>query len=324
MPALVTADLHLHASSKEAYRFAAMEHIAELIEKYKCDSLIILGDLTHAKNFHSDVLVNDVVDLLYNFSCLCPVYILQGNHDYVTEDCPFFHFVRRLAKVRWFNQPAMADVEGIGRCSFLPHTRDWKKTWAGVMDFWYEAEWIFAHNTFDGAVTETGKRMRGIPTNIFPKDVPVISGDIHKPQQLDCVTYVGSPYLIRYGDDFDPRVLLVDGGKMKSYPMPGPQKRLIEISSPDEIGDFTFGKGDMIKVRYRLKAKDRDKWPEIKEAIKRDLPGAIVQPVMEPSQLPVVEHIGLKEDEQLVREFGEQQQVSKATLATGFELLKVV
>ena len=60
MTALVTADLHLSEKPRDGYRFAAMERIAELIEKHKPSTLLLLGDLTESKDYHPALLVNDV------------------------------------------------------------------------------------------------------------------------------------------------------------------------------------------------------------------------------------------------------------------------
>ena len=104
MTALAIADLHLTEKRRDAYRFAVMEYIAELIEKHNVSTLLILGDLTEAKDYHPATLVNDIVDIFYSFSCLAEVIILTGNHDYIEADCPFFHFLKHFKRIRWINK----------------------------------------------------------------------------------------------------------------------------------------------------------------------------------------------------------------------------
>jgi hypothetical protein len=233
MTALAIADLHLSEKARDEYRFAVMDNIATLIEKHSVSTLMILGDLTESKDYHPATLVNDVVDIIYSFSCLADVIILTGNHDYTQTDCPFFHFLRRFKRVRWVNKVTMLDLD-IGQCLFLPHTRDWETEWALVGDT-PDLDWIFAHNTFEGSETEYGKKLSGIPTDIFPRGVKVIAGDVHTPQTVGPVTYVGAPYLIDFGDSFVPRALLLKSdGSMKSISLPGPQKRLL---IGERIGD---------------------------------------------------------------------------------------
>jgi hypothetical protein len=204
-----------------------MDTIAALIKKHKVDELIVLGDLTEEKDYHPATLVNALVDVIYSFSQLCEVIILRGNHDYTSIDCPFFQFLRRMDRVRWLNTVTRLKLS-IGDCLFLPHTRDYKTDWAKLPQL-EELDWIFAHNTFEGSVTEHGKRLSGIPTTFFD-DFRVISGDIHAPQDVGSVRYVGAPYQIDFGDLFEPRVLLLDRMGIKSISVFGPQKRLLLAS----------------------------------------------------------------------------------------------
>src|SRR5205814_1607714 len=91
-------------------------------------------------------------------------------------------------------------------CLFLPHTNNYKRDWKGL-DF-SKYQWIFAHNTFQGANIGP-RRLEGIPTSIFPRNAKVISGDIHVPQHFGPIEYVGAPYRIDFGDDYEPRVLFL-------------------------------------------------------------------------------------------------------------------
>lgn len=325
MTALAIADLHLSEKARDEYRFAVMERIAALIEKHRVSTLLVLGDLTESKDYHPATLVNDVVDIIYSFSCLSEVIILTGNHDYTQTDCPFFHFLRRFKRVRWINRVEFIDLS-IGRCLFLPHTRDWQNEWPKLSN--KTQDWIFAHNTFEGAETEHGKKLSGIPTDVFPKGVPVISGDIHTPQVLGPVTYVGSPYLIDFGDDFDPRTLLISGSDYKSIPLPGPQKRLIELADGYNLSKIKARKGDIVKVRYSLTPEEQPDWFAIKTQIKEQLIAKgievhLVQPEMSliKAKRVAIKKAPLKSDERVVQEFGVQKKLLKPTMAIGMELL---
>lgn len=327
MSILVTADLHLTASAKDRYRFQAMEFLADMITERDVDHLIILGDITHEKNYHPDTLVNDVVDLLYNFSCLCPVDILQGNHDYVEAETPFFHFVRLLKDVHWIRFPTIKSIKGLGECVFLPHTRNYKKDWVGVRQFWDKANLIFAHNAFEGAVADTGKKLGGIPLDVLPGKIPVISGDVHKPQRLSpYFDYVGAPYTQKYGDDYIPRVLLLDNGGMESVEVPGPQKVLHEVDSPEQIKHLPFPYyDDMVKVRYYLTTREKHRWPEIKAEIQKHFKGVsslLIQPVLEKKELARLStKVTTKEDKELVARYGKQQGFSPEVMVIGHEIV---
>lgn len=312
-----------------------MAKIADILEHNNVTTLIILGDLTEDKDFHSAALVNDIVDIIFSFAQFCDVIVDRGNHDYTRADCPFFQFLRRIKRVRWINKVTRLDLD-IGHCLFLPHTRDHEKDWAKLPHM-EEIDYVFAHNTFEGATSEHGKQLNGIKPDMF-EGSQVISGDVHTPQSFAGVTYVGSPYLVDFGDNFEPRVLLIHNiadrtrssarGAVVSIAIPGPQKRLIEAKRGTNVIDHA-SKGDIVKVRYTLSNEERDKWPEIKAEIKKACADAglilhLVQPVISKKQKSVsVKASSLKRsDEAITKEFGKQLNVTKASLEIGLHFLK--
>lgn len=332
--ALVIADLHLSEKPRDAYRFQVMADIANLIEKHKVGYLIILGDLTEAKDFHPATLVNAVVDIIHSFSQFCEVLVLRGNHDYTRADFPFFRFLRRLKRVRWINNVSRIDL-GKADCLFLPHTRDYKKDWA-LLPHLEEIQFVFAHNTFEGSITEHGKRLSGIPTAMFEGNAPVISGDIHTPQQCSCVTYVGSPYTVDFGDSFEPRALLIDwfdhrDFTIKDIPLLGPQKRLLDITTADigKLKKQDFDEGDIVKVRLTLGLEEQESWFSFRDKVKQELAnlGAdvyLVQPVTSARSrsLAKVARRDVKSDEFIVEEYGKKAKVPTPTLKVGLGFLK--
>lgn len=332
MKALVIADLHLSAKPRDAYRFEVMSTIAGLLEEHKVDYLIILGDLTEEKDYHPATLVNDVVDVIHSFSQFCEVLVLRGNHDYTRTDFPFFRFLRRLKRVRWINAVTRLKL-GEADCLFLPHTRDYKKDWDKLPKL-EEIDWVFAHNTFEGAASEHGKRLSGTPTALFD-DHHVISGDIHTPQDVGPVTYVGAPYRVDFGDDYEPRALLISGTWEKrsetSIALPGPQKRLIEITVKDigKLQDFDLHEGDIVKARVKLALNEQDKWFAIRDKIKSELLGLgvtvhLVQPVTTARNRASarIAKPNAKSDEQIVREYGTVTKLPEATMKAGLRFLQ--
>lgn len=322
---LITADWQISPNPRDSYRWTNLIQIAGLIEKYKATALLILGDLTEEKNCHSDVLVNELTELLYLFSCMCPVYILQGNHDAVDFIHPaYFHFLHNIQNIHWISCP----TRKLG-CLFLPFTHTPEKDWTTNL-FEPKPDWIFAHQTFANAVTEGGFQLRGIPLDLLPAGSRVISGDIHKPQELTdgqrTVTYVGSPYLVDFGDDFEPRVLIVNDNSMCSIPMTGPQKRLLDLG----VGNDPPwpNPGDIIKVRYQLNAHEREHWPEIKARIRKELEARgcevfVIQPIAPPSApLSARTSRRPRSDEQIMRDFAKRQKVPDPTLGVGLEIVK--
>lgn len=336
MVGLVTADWHLSDNIRDDYRHAFIARLRTAAKDRKVDWVLILGDLTEEKDRHSAWLVNSVVRHVALFAKICRVLILRGNHDYIDPDHPFYAFLSRIEGVTWVNAPTdlknlpSAPQMGLGSVLFLPHTSDYKRDWKGLKFSQYD--WIFAHNTFSGAQVGHGQTMKGIPLDVFPDDACVVSGDIHVPQKLGPVTYVGAPYLVDFGDNYNPRVLLLDGTKPKpmwSMSCEGPQKRLVQVRSVAELNKHDeLAEGDILKVRIVLESSQHAQWPELQKAVrewgvKHKMIVHAVQPViLESRAKAATRKSGAKKtDTQLLQEYGKARGMDDATVRTGLKLM---
>lgn len=262
---LITSDIHLSDNPRDSYRYDWTRWFTKLVEERKPHAVLILGDLTEKKDEHAARLVNDVVSFIWRLAQTCRVIVLQGNHDYVSNPKDgYWFFLNSLENVHYVITPWSTVVGGLD-CLFLPHTRDYQKDWEKV-DL-KSRDWIFCHNTFQGAHGGFGHVLEGIPISVLPSNADVISGDVHVPQTFGPLTYVGAPYLCDFGDDYEPRILAIEGSAVKSIPCPGAQKRLVEITDPVELKLHKLNKGDIAKVRVNLKMSDREDWPAMKAEI---------------------------------------------------------
>lgn len=275
MSVLITADLHFSDNPRDQYRFDFMAEIERILNEEKPDNFFILGDLTEKKDFHSAVLVNMVSTAINRLANFCPITILRGNHDGLDPQWPFYEFLDTLSdRITFIKTPQAQVFDSLGSCLFLPHTSNYKKDWARfIKEGFDDYDFIFAHNTFQGTASESGRKLDGIPTKIFPKGSTVITGDIHKPQTIKKkVTYVGSPYTVDFGDDYEPRLLLITLGDdasviesaIESIPCTGAQKRLVEARVTSK-GKLVFDAEhvnpyDVLKVRVALSAKQYADW----------------------------------------------------------------
>lgn len=339
--ALVTADLHLNDNSRDSYRHTFMRtQLPSLLNKYNPEYLIILGDITDEKDRHRSELVNAVVGYLHDYAQRCEVIIMRGNHDCLDPTSPFFQFVDLIENVTWINTPTTMDLGDLGTGFFLPHTRNYKKDWAAYNFAPYARDpntgFIFCHNSFEGAVSETGRRLDGIPTSVFPEKAKVLSGDIHLPQQVGPVTYVGAPYTVRFGDDYLPKVRLLgrDGKKLRidSQICFGAQKRVIDIKRLDDFDRYVekFNEGDLLKLRVHLKAEDYPRWVEIKEQLRdwADQNGGFtyeIQPIKQSKSIKLNrKNISTRSDRELLQTYAKRKGVSPGVLKTGMKLMDEV
>jgi 3',5'-cyclic AMP phosphodiesterase CpdA len=283
---LFTADLHLTPDPKNLYRWRIFKFLESQLIKYGPDVVVLGGDLTDNKDEHPSWLVNNMVRGIEGLAQYCPVIILRGNHDYVEEAQPFFDFItqdidRGNSYVQFVKEPTGRTIGGYS-VLFLPNTRHHEEDWKGI-DF-NKFDYIFCHQTFDGSLSENGTKLGGIPPSVFGKTkARVYAGDIHKPQRVGkTIEHVGSPYRMRFGDEFTPRVLLIQRSKFGEHSQTnlypdGMMKHVIDLDISDPVTTLdvwfnegmNWAEGDQVKVRVTLDRADIPSWPKIKSGIQR-------------------------------------------------------
>lgn len=253
MAYLVTSDLHFNDKAMDGYRFGIFKWLANEQRKHKTEAVFILGDLTENKDRHSSALVNRVVEGLQLLKP--PIYILRGNHDGIDPNRPYFKFLNAIEGVRFVISPEVVH-EGI--FGMIPHCESQEALVKSCTQIPPGLEAIFVHNTFEGAVAETGARLSGLSLSAVENRRPeaIWAGDIHRPQRLGrLLAYVGSPYHVRFGDDFNPRVLFVDGARTTNLHFEAPRKWSLVIRGAKDLhGDLGLHPGDQVKIEIQLPA----------------------------------------------------------------------
>ena len=269
---IITTDLHLTSKPEDVYRFGLFAWLMEECQKNKVKYVFILGDLTDLKDNHSANLVNDIVYYLTMLSKFAKVVILKGNHDYIDPDRPFFGFLNRIDRVRFVTSPGLYKFsmgDKFKRILMLPHSRDIVEDWGDVLDDTKDIDCIMMHQTIKGSLASNGQEMEGLKKSIFKKiKAKIYSGDIHVPQIIGNVEYVGSPYHIHFGDTFKPRVLLVSGATQRDLHYPTVCKHTIRINRPDKLRDWPdLHPKDQVKVRLSLGREEYVDWQKHKREV---------------------------------------------------------
>ena len=232
--------------------------------------MVIAGDLTDAKDYHSAQLVRRVVDniLLVRRSLGNGgrVEILMGNHDYLKRGHAFFAFLSQFEGVRFITEPCDDGLLEGPLALFLPHTKTPVADWSG-MDLSHYS-YVFMHQTAPGSVASNGQKMDGetLPSLKGPK---VYSGDIHVPQAIGDIEYIGSPYHVHFGDRFKPRAVFIDRrGRPDDMHFETISRMTLKVDSLRALKRQQLRAGDQIKLRVQLSASEKHEWLRIKrEAI---------------------------------------------------------
>lgn len=262
-PCLITTDVHLVDSPATEYRWELFPWINEQVKRFGVKSIRLLGDLTDAKDNHPASLVNRIVSSIQALHS-DDIMILSGNHDWLLKGNEFFRFLNHLPNVQFITRPTEDQTVGYQeQIIMLPFTKTPGKDWE-VID-WGHYDYAFMHQTIRGAIASNGQRMEGEGVPAMPVRGRVYSGDIHVPQTLGNCTYIGSPYHVHFGDDFSPRVLILEkGGRETWIQMPSPRRIMLRVHSLAELKHADLDEGDQVKLRMLLSPEDKHAWSRIK------------------------------------------------------------
>jgi len=263
----MTSDLHLTAEPSSEYRWGLFPWLRGECIAHGVKTLLILGDLTDAKDNHSAELVNRIVRSI-NLLPVPDIRILAGNHDWLKQGHAFFRFLNLMPAVEFITE-ITADKNSPASALFLPYTKTPAKDWEPLskdLDF----DFVFMHQTVKGAIASNGQPMdgEGVPDLYklgFDGVGGIFSGDIHVPQVIRGVEYVGSPYHVHFGDSFKPRCLLFRGDDDAiDLRFPTISRVTLKVGSLEELKTKRLQPGDQIKLRMELTPQDRHSWLAIK------------------------------------------------------------
>lgn len=326
--AAIISDLHLTDKKADEFKWKVFPWIQEVIEEHAFDDLFIMGDLFDKKDRHPAELVNRLVQELRPIRKIVPITILMGNHDYFKPDHPFLQFIDDLPNITFITQP----VEYKGAL-WLPHERNPEEAWKDIDII--NQETIFLHQSIIGSITSNYFELNhGISSTYFKDSkASIYSGDIHVPQVVGNVTYIGTPYPVAFGDHYTPRAVLLRDGGMDSVTMKTIQKLSISIEHPDELENWKIYKGDQAIVKVTLPESDLHNWIKYRNQVKayfKDI-GADLHDL----KLKKIESAkdktkpGTKDSqtiltwdkEDVLKKFATSEKLSKESLAIGMELL---
>ena len=175
-------------------------------KKSKNSACIMLGDLSDDRksiNLEANDLMIDVVE---NIAKICPVIIINGNHDmYKKSDnkitslrslnyIPNARIIKKPTKLTVIDQEANTAFN----LAFIPYQGDMEKE-TKLCNECKQDDYIFMHTDIKNLRYDNG---RDIIKGVEIGDIHghIYSGHIHKRQDTEKVTYVGSPYQLRRSD----------------------------------------------------------------------------------------------------------------------------
>ena len=188
--------------------------------KKKGDILFILGDWFDNRQLLDINVMNKSIDLIFDLADIMPVYMLTGNHDIYKKhdtDVNSLAAFRFIPNVKIFEEPAVIS-NGKTKILILPWIGNPEKE-----EMYGKAnpcDYIFAHADIMGLKYDNGRQIvKGAKLRGIKGVKKVISGHVHKRQELKDSLYLGSPYSTKRSDI----------GNKKGYYVFEPDKNHIEF-----------------------------------------------------------------------------------------------
>lgn len=273
---LLVADLHLTDNPSEEYRWAIFGELRKAFAGHHCD-IIIAGDLCDRKDRHSGELVNRLVKELTGLRDFMwetmggpygEIHIIMGNHDAPLKGVPFWSFFDHIEGIHFYTEPAAHDN---GELLFLPFTPNPAEAWADLDLAAYRC--LIMHQPLVGARGANGRALaKGSPMPVFQKWQKLYSGDIHGPQKVGRVEYIGSPHPVAFDENHLFRIVHLDKNYRNddSITLRPLQRHILDISYDDlaafdaHAGWAATKPGDQVKIRCRMPLALIKEWPQTK------------------------------------------------------------
>lgn len=268
---LLTGDLHLTDNPIDEYRWSIFKTLTTLSIENNVSTIYLLGDTSDRKDRHSSSLVNRLVDSLVELhtDTGAEVIILLGNHDAPIQGVPFWRFLTGIPGVDYIDEPTF-DIHK--EFWLLPFSANPAVEWRELN--LSQAKAIFMHQTLAGSIVDGGRVIQSSPhpMPILPRGIHIFSGDVHHPQQVGPVTYVGAPYPVRFSETWRNRVILLKNGsdklQVKEIFIPSVKRCILDIASSEKLPE-KFKEGDQLRIRYKLNSQKMTQWPVEQEKIKK-------------------------------------------------------
>ena len=238
MRALVVGDVHVKTSNIALIQ-QLNKWICSLVVSESPDVVILLGDIL---DYHEKVLIpclNTAYDMIRSIAELVPVYVLVGNHDYISNmqfmtDCHWMNAMKAWTNVMIVDKAIMREMNGetVVLCPYLPPGRF--NDALATLDGASRADVIFCHQEFRGADLGVVKSIVG---DVYDLGALCVSGHIHDNQTIGRVYYVGAPLQHAFGEKDKRVVCIVDNKAVREISVPFGRKKSVLLAF-DEASAF--------------------------------------------------------------------------------------
>jgi DNA repair exonuclease SbcCD nuclease subunit len=336
MTGLLTGDWHLTDNPVEEYRWDTFDLVEKIAIQYHVSHIYLLGDIFDRKDRHSKELVNEGTASLgkLQVNTDADILITMGNHDKPISGVPYWSFLNGLMpRVRYITEPEM-----IGNVLLLPFSSNPVEEWKGLP--FSNVKMILMHQTVEGSLSAEGRPIPSSDTMpVFPQGIPIYSGDVHRPQRVMGVEYIGVPHPVRFNETWPNRVLVVDDkdfSKFISIPLLTTHRAILDIDSSTDLSTIQTNPGDQVRIRYKLNSEKMTQWPVEEEACRQwamdrsiflaSLEGVFTEDIGISKDKSTAESSGIElmSSEDVLQMFCKEENLAQEIIDVGMDILKSV
>lgn len=196
--AVCISDIHFNINNLELSSLALQKAIqtAEVLSL----PLVIAGDLNDTKSLIRGEVANRLIEIFK--AAQCPVHIIVGNHDLLNEKGSE-HSLNFLAPYVTNIISGLVYIPGIAENVYCLSYQNDADNFKRMFTLIEPGSILICHQGFQGAFM--GDYIVD-KTSVDPKQLgntKIISGHYHKHQDIENVTYIGSPYTMSFGEAND-------------------------------------------------------------------------------------------------------------------------
>jgi DNA repair exonuclease SbcCD nuclease subunit len=224
---LFFSDLHLHdrkefhqidsitgLNTRLAEGLSVLDQIISIAKNHPSIRAIFhLGDIFERKdNVPNQILIEFKNRLrIIRDDLDIPFYSLKGNHDF---NLPKYPTLLLFGDILFIDTPTLLSSYKI---YFLPYQERWEqfeKAWIEAHKF--HPSIICLHQDIPGGVYESGKSIVGTWTLKTDPNILYLSGHLHRPQKVNEIQFLGSPYQVRFSDEWQDHYIWLYNSESKS------------------------------------------------------------------------------------------------------------
>jgi hypothetical protein len=171
--------------------------------KKENDIFFVIGDCFDSRQLLDVNVMNNAIEVVLKIAEMMPVYLMTGNHDIYKKketDVNSLAAFKFIPNVTIIEKPTIIS-NGKSNILVLPWIGDKEEEERYALTNARSAQYIFAHTDLAGFKYDNGRVIiKGVNLKDINSYKKIISGHIHKRQQLDNLYYIGSPYHTKRSD----------------------------------------------------------------------------------------------------------------------------